>query len=102
MKKLILTIFVVTIFSYSYSQSVEHKKTDAVANTKEGICLFVFCKPLREYEYLGSIKQKVAWTGQPNEMIAIMIKKVKKQYPEADGIIFTDEYMGEIDVVKFK
>lgn len=103
MKKIIISCLFFIAIQYCYCQSLEqHKKTDAEVQTKEGICLFVFSKPLKEYQYLGSIKQKVFWTGQPQEMISIMLKKVKQQYPEADGIIFTDAYMNEVDAIKFK
>ena len=61
----------------------------------------MFSKPNAKHQYLGSVKKSIAWTGQPEEMLNAMIKKVKKEYPNADGIIFTSVNMDKADAILF-
>lgn len=92
--------------------SVEMDKADAVLlnepNGKsavdqiEGLYIFIQCRPSAEYDYLGSVKKSLAWSGNPKEMLNSMIKKVKKDYPQANGIIFTSIDMDKADAIKFK
>ena len=78
------------------------EKASAMVEQQQGVYIFILCKPSAEYEYLGSIQQKAAWTGQPSEMLSGMLKKLKKEYPEANGIIFTSLDMDKADCVRFK
>lgn len=59
-------------------------------------------KPTQDYDYLGSVKKSVAWSGKPDEMLNSLLKKVKKEYPNADGMIITNIDMDKADAVKFK
>lgn len=77
-------------------------KSAAVVSSEQGVYIFVQCKPVAEYEYLGTIKKSVALTGEPSEMLNAMLKKLKKDFPAADGIIFTSADMDKADAVKFK
>lgn len=83
------------VFLLSLSQT-------ATVDQQEGVSIFILCKPVAEYEYLGTVKIKAAWTGEPEEMLNIALKKVKKEYPLADGIIFTRLAMDKADAIKFK
>ncbi|MFN4083872.1 MAG: hypothetical protein ACK4K9_09590 [Bacteroidia bacterium] len=77
-------------------------KGSATVDQKQGLYIFILSKPTTEYEYLGSVKKSVAWTGKPEEMLNSIIKKVKKDYPKADGIIFTSIDMDKADAIQFK
>lgn len=70
--------------------------------TKRRSLHFLLSKPTTEYEYLGSVKKVLAWSGKPEEMLNSMIKKVKKEYPKADGIVFTNIDMDKADAIQFK
>jgi hypothetical protein len=77
-------------------------RASGTVDQKQGLYIFMLSKPVAEYEYLGSVKKSLAWTGQPEEMLNSMIKKVKKDYPDANGIIFTSVNMERADAIKFK
>lgn len=77
-------------------------KGSAKAEQQQGLYIFMFSKPTTEYEYLGSVKKGMALTGQPEEMLNSMIKKVKKEYPKAEGIVFTSVAMDKADAIQFK
>ena len=100
MKKAIILFLALGVMSFGYYQSNE--KASAQADQREGLYVFMLCKPTKEYNHLGSVKKSMAWSGKPEEMLNSMIKKVKKEYPEADAIVFTDVDMDRADAVKFK
>lgn len=74
----------------------------ALVDQKEGIYIFMLSKPVAQYEYLGSVKKTVSWSGEPEEMLNGIIKKVKKEYPRAQGIVFTSVDMNKADAIIFK
>lgn len=103
MKRALMVSIIILSAHLGFAQTPElPKKNVAEVNQVQGVFLFMMSKPLHEYDYLGSTKIKVVWTGQPEEMINITLKKLKKDYPTADGLIFTTMNMDQADVVKFK
>ncbi len=94
------------IMSFQDSTSVKQNQVvdfrDARVKMNSGMALFIQCEPINKYKYLGSFKVSVAWTGQTPEMIGIATKKVKSQFPEANGIIFTSDDQGTFDAVLFE
>ena len=93
-------IAIVSLFSFKLIY--EAKKSTAEAEQQQGLYIFILNKPVLTYDYLGSVKKTLAWSGQPEEMLNSMIKKVKKDHPNADGIIFTTVSMDKADAIKFK
>ena len=68
----------------------------------EGYYMFFFSTPVEDYTTLGYLKEaKVVWTGKPKEMYKLMLKKTRKQYPNADGLIIEDIHMNRIRAIKF-
>lgn len=103
MYKTVTTVALAVLFTLcAHAQTIEVKKNTAEVNQMQGVSIFMYSKPIAEYTYLGSIKIKTAWSGQPEEMLNITLRKLKKDYPGADGIIFTSSQMEMIDVIKFK
>lgn len=101
MKKVFLVLMAaVTILLTAFTVSSD--KGTAKVEQVEGMYIFMLSKPTAEYEYLGTVKKSLAWTGKPEEMLNSIVKKVKKEYPKADGIIFTTIAMDKADAVKFK
>lgn len=100
MKKIILAIAILAIMFTAFTVLVEKDK--AIVDQKEGLYVFMLSKPVAEYEYLGSVKKTIAWSGKPEEMLNSMIRKVKNDYPQANGIIFTDIDMDQADAIKIK
>lgn len=87
------------------------KSSAAEVNQYQGIYIFTDCKPSKEYKYLGSVKPKGrGWdiidanSNQYTELRDRLIKAVKKQYPEADGLILDlkDKAENIADAVQFK
>lgn len=105
MKKLIVAIgfLALIIIAPSFKEiKPTQDKASATVEQKQGLYIFIMSKPSLQYDYLGSVKKGLALTGQPEEMINSMIKKVKKEYPKADGIIFTSIELDKADAIIFK
>jgi len=100
-KKIVILSFVIIITTAFVVQTTTDRSI-AQAEQQQGIYIFMLSKPAAAYDYQGSIKKTLAWTGQPAEMLNSMIKKCKKDFPTANGIIFTSIDMGKADCIKFK
>lgn len=74
-------------------------KNSATVNQVEGIYIFTDCKPVREYEYLGSVNALTA-NGYYEQVRSASIKQGKKKYPTMDALIIHDE--GKADCIKLK
>lgn len=77
------------------------KKESAVVDAIDNIYIFYHCKPKAEIETIGEVKVSVSLTGKPEELLQTLVKKAHKEFPQAQGIIITND-MGRADVIKFK
>jgi hypothetical protein len=69
----------------------------------EGMNVFIQSRPSTDFQVLGDVKKTgIVWTGKPKEMYRTLLRRAKKDYPKADGIIFEDIDMDHATVVKFK
>lgn len=84
MKKLFTIILIAVIFSLTAFKIAQNTKATATVEQKQGLYIFILSKPTTEYTYLGSVKKSVAWTGKPEEMLNVMIKKMLKEYPKLE------------------
>ncbi len=101
MKKIIvLSIAVLGIAALSFKMSMD--KTAATVTSEQGLSIFIYSKPKQAYDYLGTVKTKVSWSGKADELLKQAIKKVKKEYPQAEAIIFASIDMDVYDAIKFK
>lgn len=98
--KIFIVIIGVGLFLISFKLVID--KSVATVDRQQGIYIFMLSKPTANYECLGSVKKKAAWTGQPTEMLNKMIKKIKIDYPKADGVIFNNLNMEIADAILFK
>jgi len=104
MKKLQFVLLVVLLvglllssFSVTDNQNISYAEVDRV----DGIYIFHFCEPVKEYDYLGTITLKIVWSNSPDKLITTMTKKCKNMYPNGEGIIISDD-MGNFQVIRFK
>lgn len=67
-----------------------------------GIYIYFHSRPAEDYEYIDRYKIQVAMTGKPEELINMMLNKVRKKYPEANGIIITSDELDQCDIIKLK
>lgn len=102
MKNILLLLLLCGSLTAGTAQTAGTNHALAEVNQMQGIHLFFMCKPVTPYTYLGSVKIKIVWSGRPDEMVDVALKKIKKEYPTADGIIFTTALMDQIDAIKFK
>lgn len=86
--------------SMLYKGIHDAEKSHAAVNQVQGVYVFVDCKPIKETQYVGTVKAGVTWSGSYKEVIEKLVKKAKKEYPDAEGIIFNGDE--KADVIKFK
>jgi len=108
MKKLILGILIGVSFTALIGAGVVdyvvNKKT-AEVTTIQNLKVFTDSQPVMEYEYLGTISgSNIALSGQYEPIRNALIKKAKKEYPQAEGIILhlVNGGTDKADVIKFK
>lgn len=103
MKKLILGILIGVSFTAlvgaGVAEYVVSKKT-ADVNQERGLYIFTDSKPVNEYVYLGKVKATLTWQGQYQEVIPVLVKKAKKEYPLAEGIIYIAPESAEVIMFK--
>lgn len=103
MKKLILGIIIGVSFTAligaGVTEYVVSKKT-AEVNQQGGIYIYTDSKPVNEYVYLGKVKAVLTLQGQYQEVIPVLVKKAKKEYPSAEGIIYIAPESAEVIMFK--
>lgn len=93
-------LFIVSCISNSIETS---KEQQAIVKSQEGISIFIMSTPVSEYEFLGTVKKTgLVWSGKPDEMFNGILKKCKKEFPLANGIIFSDISLERADCIKLK
>lgn len=106
MKKLSLGIvfgMILTSLLAFDNTSYEPNKATGEVELMQGLYIFTDSKPVLEYEYLGTVKTVFAMDVQYQGTRDKMIRKAKKKYPEAEGIIihFKSGGTDKGDVIKF-
>jgi shikimate kinase len=85
------------------SKNENNKSNKCTVEMAEGMFVFLQSRPESSYQTLGTVKKTgLVWSGKPKEMYRIILRRAKKDYPEADGIIFEDIDMDHATVIKFK
>lgn len=88
------------ILAFTYPNQNEQKAT---VQQMEGVSIFILSKPISEYEFLGTVKKTgLVWSGKPDEMFNGILKKCKKEFPKANGIIFSDISLEKADCIFLK
>lgn len=107
MKATIIAVIFTAIFSTvnTSHRMYEPKNATAEVDTYEGVYVFTDSKPVKEYDYLGTVK--IGFTvgsGQYQDLRDKLIKKAKKEYPSCQGLLFNfkDGGADKADVIKFK
>lgn len=92
-------LFAFTVTNY------EINKSTAEVNQILGYYVFVDSKPLKEYKYLGTVDKAMSWgSGQYQDVRDAILRKARKKYPEANGLIFhfKDGGTDSVDVIQFE
>jgi hypothetical protein len=109
MKKVLLGIVLgISVAALLSAKIAEYsvKKSTAEVQRIQNIYMFTDATPVMEYEYLGTVKVSISLfgSGQYQDIRDKLIRKAKKDYPKAEGIIFIfkDGGVDRADVIKFK
>lgn len=90
---------------FSFKMMYEPKKNTAEVDQVQGIYVFTDSKPISEYDYIGSVKSGMSFSGsQYSDIRDKLIKKMKKDFPDANGLILSLQAGGtdRADAIKFK
>lgn len=104
MKKLFLFaavgIFIVSSFSFL---PANNKGAATAGQGENGLYMFIESQPASPYEKLGEVKKTgLVWNGKAPEMVKILCRRAKDDYPGAEGIIFDDLGLDHATVIRFK
>jgi len=102
--------FVVVAFLFVFwsliSWRSEIDKTSATVEVKDGVSIFIESAPVSKFSVLGTVRK--SGVIRPVDLITIrfdLLQKVKKDYPEADGMIVKQKDLGSSTVataIKFE
>lgn len=85
-------------------QQPDHSQ--ATVSQLQGLYVFTDATPLAPYEYLGSVQNgtRLAGSSQYQPVRDRLIKKLKQEYPAANGVIFhfVNNAPDKADAIKFK
>lgn len=99
----LLATFLFTVFAFSNGSN---SNAIAEVNMYQNLHVFSDAKPSSEYEYLGTIKSSTGGFGSPQyeSVRDRLIKKAKKEYPRANGLILNlrEGKADQADVILFK
>jgi hypothetical protein len=80
-----IAVFIMVIGLFSFKNNEEKI---AKINKIDGLYIYYLTEPAGDYENLGSIKSTgMVLSKQPEMLLSYWIKRAKKQYPEANGMI---------------
>ncbi len=66
----------------------ESKKSTAEVDQIQGFYIFAKGKPVKEFEYLGTVKGPLIGNHEFDSLVELMVKNAKKDFPEANALIF--------------
>ena len=75
----------------------------AEVNSIQGMMIFTDSKPVADYKYIGTVSlSAISFNEQYQEVRDKLIKKAKKQYPDANAIILqlSNDGNNKADVIK--
>lgn len=91
MKKIVICLmfglFILGL-SVQAQEEIKIKNSTAEVSQVQGLYIFVKCKPVKEYEYLGTVKGAFVGSAEFDKLMEGVIKKAKKKFPEANALIF--------------
>lgn len=101
MKKIIF-LFLFASLTVSAQNTINRNKNHGLIDQREGIYIFILCKPQLDYEFLGTVKTDTIIIESHNEMLNMLLKHCKKEYPDAEAIIISDIKMEQADCIRLK
>lgn len=94
-------VFLAVVLGWKPAQD----NSQAKANQVQGLYIFTDCKPVQQYEYLGTVQNgfRMAGSAQYQPVRDRLIKKLQEQFPAANGAIFylNNGSADKCDAIKF-
>jgi len=99
----LLGVGLTTLVAYKAAKYEPNNSTAEVCKI-EGFNIFTDSKPIMPYDSLGAVELGFVSNTQYESIRANLIKKARKKYPDADGLILELDKKGldQCIVVKFK
>lgn len=88
-KNILVTVAALAIAGLTAFKMVDTKDHLAKVQKIDGLSVYVLSEPADPYYKLGQVGSGTV--SQFNAMIKNVVKNVKTQYPDADGVIFDSE-----------
>lgn len=106
MKRLLMGVCFGIIITATLSFKLIQEKSIAKVQKIQGVYIFIKSEPQMEYEILGSMKGPTFGSHEFDELLDGVIKKQKKEFPQADGILFDGSikqtHNTTVTIIKFK
>lgn len=103
---LLVGVALSSLLAFKAGSNYESKNSTAEVEQMQGLYIFTDARPVKEYEYLGTEKANFSLmgSGQYQDVRDKLIRKIKKEYPKANGIIFQfkDGGTDRADAIQFK
>lgn len=96
-----IVLFLVSLLWSGFVQDCLTSKATATVEQQDALYIFYKSKPCSKYEELGTVKVTISMTGKPEEMLELLVKKSKKNFPTGEALIIADSDMNSASVVKF-
>lgn len=70
------------------SMNYEVKFNTAEVEQIQGLYIFVKNKPVKEFEYIGTVKGPLIGNHEFDNLVELMVRNAKKEFPNANALIF--------------
>mgnify|MGYP001562527376 CR=1 FL=1 len=98
-KKITIGILALGLVAMSFKMAID--KTGATVEQINGISVFAFSKPTAPYDIIGNVKVPGICSDRSDKRIDLLIERVKKDNPSANGLIINTEF-GKAEAIRFK
>ncbi len=99
----VIAIVIIAVCYFLFSFRPDNKRTLANVKQNNGLYIFIEATPVADYETLGTVKKTgFVMSGGAKEMVKILTRRAKDDYPNAEAIIFDDLSLEHATVIKFK
>lgn len=96
------TILILTLLAATMATQAQNTRPATVEQHSSGLFVFVDSKPTDQYEVIGENKIYIIWSGTAKAIQKKHIRKIKRKFPNANGIIWSTEETEIATVIKFK
>lgn len=94
----LVAIALISLFSFKIATNLATAETEQF----QGVYVFYKSRPVAQYDYIATIKANgIVNSYRATDLMNNIFKQLKKKHPEANGVIFTQDFM-QCDAIKLK